>query len=392
MRRTIPIITLLASSPLFFGAAQARIWHVTPDGTGDAPTILAAAGAAVAGDVIELADGIFRGDGNRDILIRDKGLTVRSVSGDPEACIIDCEGSAANPHTGVSFWGEEGIRYELDGVTIRNAYSEGLPGAAISCGPSPTKLSNLVIENNFNEGLGGGLSLRNGVYELIDCRFINNTARTGGGMICRYAEISVTNCSFIGNQAFGYGGAVAFGEPEGGWKAKSERAFVWGLSGFDHCTFIRNCAGTGGTLVAVSGTHILRNCTIFASCGRSSAIRGYCDQGECGTFHIGNSIIAFTQAGSAARGTSGTVYCSVIHGNAEGPGRLESAVTQNKNMAVDPLFCDPDGDDVSLRGASPCAAGNQPPGGECGLIGALGVSCATAERRASWGEVKSLFR
>ena len=47
---------------------------------------------SVEGDIVELADGTYTGVGNRDIDLRGKAITVRSASGDPEACVIDCGG------------------------------------------------------------------------------------------------------------------------------------------------------------------------------------------------------------------------------------------------------------------------------------------------------------
>ena len=72
-------------------AATATIYVVNPEGTGDFPTIQEALDACIDGDIIELTDGTFTGDGNRDIDYLGKAITVRSQSGDPEMCTIDCE-------------------------------------------------------------------------------------------------------------------------------------------------------------------------------------------------------------------------------------------------------------------------------------------------------------
>ena len=59
----------------------ARVWHVEPDSTGDAPTIRAAIDSASTGDIVELADGTFTGSGNRQIEFLGKAITVKSASG-----------------------------------------------------------------------------------------------------------------------------------------------------------------------------------------------------------------------------------------------------------------------------------------------------------------------
>ena len=51
---------------LLSSAAFAATYTVNPSGTGDFPTIQAAIDGVVEGDIIELTDGIFTGDDNRD--------------------------------------------------------------------------------------------------------------------------------------------------------------------------------------------------------------------------------------------------------------------------------------------------------------------------------------
>lgn len=98
----LSILLLLLSSPVL-----ARTWIVTPDGTGDAPTIAAAIDSAYwGGDIIELTDGIYTGEGNRDLTNQSKGIIIRSQSNNPSACILDCEGTAEDPHYGIRFYGD----------------------------------------------------------------------------------------------------------------------------------------------------------------------------------------------------------------------------------------------------------------------------------------------
>ena len=60
------------------------------------------------------------------------------------------------------------------------------------------------------------------------------------------------------------------------------------------------------------------------------------------------------------------------------------------NFSADPLFCDPDNGDFTIRSNSPCA----PPGVTgCGLIGALGVGCGPVSvEPLSWGGIKGKYR
>ena len=58
-----PILALM----ILAATASAATHVVRPDGAGDYPTIQAAIVAAAGGDIIELTDGTFTGDGNRDV-------------------------------------------------------------------------------------------------------------------------------------------------------------------------------------------------------------------------------------------------------------------------------------------------------------------------------------
>lgn len=96
-----PLIRMLvAALPLVVALnAAAETYYVNPEGTGDAPTIQAAIDLITGDfDEIVLADGVYTGPGNRDLLNREKVFHLRSESNDPTACIIDAQGSAEENH------------------------------------------------------------------------------------------------------------------------------------------------------------------------------------------------------------------------------------------------------------------------------------------------------
>ena len=94
------IIASILSLVLLAAANQASgdTYVVKPDGTGDYPVIQAAIDAAANGDEILLADGVFRGKGNKEVYFWGKTVTVRSQSGNPVDCIIDGEGEIGLPY------------------------------------------------------------------------------------------------------------------------------------------------------------------------------------------------------------------------------------------------------------------------------------------------------
>ncbi len=89
--------TMLFFCTILAVPVSATTYLVTPDGTGDYPTIQLAVDAVVDGDIIELTPGTFTGDGNRDVDYLGRAITIRSQSGDPAGCVIDCEGTASDP-------------------------------------------------------------------------------------------------------------------------------------------------------------------------------------------------------------------------------------------------------------------------------------------------------
>jgi hypothetical protein len=110
MRRGILMskrLTFLIGLLLFllpFSSAEARVWVLQPDGSGDAPTIRAAIDSVdFGGDVIELMDGIYSGPNNRDLNNLGKSFLVRSQSGNPTSCIIDLEGNVDEWHWGIAY-------------------------------------------------------------------------------------------------------------------------------------------------------------------------------------------------------------------------------------------------------------------------------------------------
>jgi hypothetical protein len=114
---------------------------------------------------------------------------------------------------------------------------------------------------------------------------------------------------------------------------------------------------------------------------------------------VEHTIVSHSSSGEAIHCGLGAsvpeLDCSDLFGNAGGDwlGCIAAEIGMAQNFSADPLFCDPDGGELTLEGGSPCA-----PSGPCALVGALGVGCAAtaapgaAVRSTSWGAVKSRYR
>lgn len=106
-------------------SVQGATYLIEADGSGAFPTIQAAIDAALPGDVIELADGVFKGTGNRDLNFNGKAITIRSRSGNPFLSIIDGEGVYPTVvHRGFDFKTAEGPGSVVRNITIRNCATD----------------------------------------------------------------------------------------------------------------------------------------------------------------------------------------------------------------------------------------------------------------------------
>ncbi|MCA9759458.1 MAG: right-handed parallel beta-helix repeat-containing protein [Candidatus Eisenbacteria bacterium] len=205
MHRRLP--ACLASALLLSVGASASIaatYTVLPDGSGDYPTIQAALTAASTGDTILLGDGIFTGAGNRNLNYLAKTLVVRSVSGDPTACTIDCEG-AARGFTFVSVTSPAAL---LSGVRVINGDGDG---SAIYCENSSPTIENCILEDNGSMNRGGGIHCRLGSYPTVrDCIIRNNDSSSGGGLYCYDSGATVSGTVLTNNRAHQVGGGGIF--------------------------------------------------------------------------------------------------------------------------------------------------------------------------------------
>lgn len=348
-----PILMLVSIAPL----TSAATYVVDPDGTGDFPTIQAAIDAAVDGDVIELTDGTFTGAGNHDIDYRGKAIRIASQSGDPLACVIDCEGF----YRGFHFRSAETSSSVLSGITIANGYSPEYGGGIFCEGASPY-IERCNFLHNLASYAGGGISCMFGSEARVSgCLFFENVSDNaighGGGMHCgNYSSVEVRGSTFIGNHADTRGGGF-----------HSHQYSTAAISG---CTFYRNSSIDGS---AIGVRH-------------------------SGSIDVSNCIVVFNDLGSGLHcdgvGTSITISCSDVYGNDGGDwvGCIQDQYGVNGNFADDPLFCDVAHDDLTLCANSPCAAENNP---DCGQIGAHGIGCddcgPTPSEATSWGAIRIAY-
>jgi hypothetical protein len=404
------VVLLLAST------ASADTFLVLPDGSGDFPAIQDAIDAAVSGDAIELGDGTFVGARNRNLDFLGKNLSLRSQSGDPASCVIDCQGQtrALNIITGET-------AALVEGITIRNGFGPRVGGPPSSPGwgggiqirnATATLRNCVVTECTADDGPGGALA--GGVYALNarltleDCTIADNyfaQRGTGAGLFAwSNSDVTATRCRFTGNDAPG----PSSGGSGGGIRVQDSR-----LTLID-CEVVGNTANTGagistGQLCLVD----FRNCLIAGNLAMDGGPQGtsmaggiqfgYDTDGSVTSCTIvGNRAFDHGAGISVANDCEITIDNTILWGNCSGTGTGESAwvlndgtvqftcsdvdpstvqggtVTYANSLAVDPQFCtaEPCTDAPTLDGSYTLDAGSpllQAPG--CALIGRSPAAC-----------------
>lgn len=294
---------------------------VNPSGGGDYTTIQDGIDAVSNGETVWLADGNYAFDGNRNIDFRGKSITVRSISDNPDNCVIKPFAS----NRGFYFHSGETHSSILRGIKVDNATQSALSGAGIYCnGASPTIINCKVV--NCSAQTGGGMMFANGSTAIIDgCVIMNNDASSAGGVdilnsspaftnciiqsnssnsdgagVCinMNASASFTNCLFDGNSSSGDGGAVA--------------AYNGSSTEYLNCIFANNSGVYGGAFYLQEAAAELMNCTLAEN---SSVVSMYaCINNYGSTTSLVNCII-FGHTGSMpvrhlGSGSLQTDYCS----------------------------------------------------------------------------------
>ena len=171
------------------------------------PTIQAAIDAAAPGDTVVVADGVYTGDGNKDLDFNGKDIEVRSLNG-PAACIIDCE----NNGRGFYLHSGETNSAMISGFTIRNGSVTGQwpdGGGAIACHGASPSITNCHFRNNSSSEPGGAVMLYGASTTIRDCLFSGNTAHSGGAlMMFDSPAVTVINCLMDHNTAYNIGGSL----------------------------------------------------------------------------------------------------------------------------------------------------------------------------------------
>ncbi len=323
-------------------------------------TIQAAIDAAADYDAVLVADGIYKGEGNRDIDFRGKVIMVKSENG-PQNCIVDCEGTASNKYRGFIFRNRENADSVLQGFTIMNGYYPN--GGAIYCETGQPTIHGCVITNNTGAGVycergraregtkifgcvisnnaGSGIRCYDTRLEIADCSIMNNSTAIGvqsiGGIYCQESSPTIRNSTIIGNT----GGGIYCERSKAnidGCKIMSNRNMYAGGGGIfcfaESVITVKNCVvsnniaeesrgGGGGIAIEGDGKATITGCIITGN--RSKGGCGYVGGGINGGYSdwgaISNCIITENQAfedGGGIAYYNGPITNCIITGNSAG--------------------------------------------------------------------------
>ena len=209
----------------------------------DHATIQAGIDAAVDGDTVLVADGLYVGVGNVNLNFKGKPITVKSASG-AYKCTIDCQ--KTNQTRGFTFHHRETKDAIVSGFTIKNGNFKKGNGGGIHCfDASPTIISCILTENVAEAG--GGIFCDNAFTIIIDCLITKNQAKGGGGIQSHRSSPTITGCR-IGENTAGTGGGVFL----------TESSVV-----VTNTLVYKNQADYGGGVLCWSGSLLfLHSCTI----------------------------------------------------------------------------------------------------------------------------------
>ncbi|MFN8549221.1 MAG: C10 family peptidase [Candidatus Eisenbacteria bacterium] len=302
-----------------------RVHRVSADGRGAFATVQAALEGALSEETIELEDGVYSGEGNRDLVFPDRPLVLRSVNGDASKCVFDARGTRDDPHVVIAQLPVSSPGLTVEGITLRGAY-------------------------DTRPNSRGAVDCSGGQVRFVDCVFDHNRAgATGGAVYISESRPAFEHCTFVGNYPYGvecFQAAPTFlGCTFTGHDLSSMRVHESDVS-LEHCSFVLNRAREGDLHV-----HSLAN------------------------LRAQSCLFAFS-GGQAINAKLGrvTLECCDVWGNAAGDfaGGIFGQDGVNGNFRADPLLCTGSEDETmfAVQENSPCVTE-----GECGLIGAWGIGC-----------------
>ena len=220
----------------------------------DAPNLSAAISMSAPGDEILLADGTYTGNENR-MFLSNRSLTIRSESGNPDACIVGDNGATTSSNL-------IDIRRDPQGlIRIADLTLRGEVRMGDYSSPSFSQVCKSVIDNCRFRGDDTVIRIEgtDSTPTIKDCLFVDNVSSSS--IVARdFSHPRIINCRFLGNNGGNAGAAQIIDD---------------GKATFINCEFIGNTSNTfyGAIWMRFTVEVNLINCSFVENMGGSGTIR-----------------------------------------------------------------------------------------------------------------------
>lgn len=198
-------------------------------GSGPKLTIQNATGTVTTNGVVNIADGLYTGTGNKVIEItKSMSIIGQSQTGtiidaesadwifdvhDPGLTVLFSKLTLKNAYIdwddGAAIWSEGSTVTVSDCSFIDNYVDNGYDGGAIYNNGGALTVTNCLFEGNYADRHGGAIYSKNGPVTVTDSLFKKNKARKDGGAIYnKKGDLTITGSTFKKNKARDDGGAI----------------------------------------------------------------------------------------------------------------------------------------------------------------------------------------
>ncbi len=240
----------------------------------------------------------------------------------------------------------------------------GIDGGGIVCDEN-IDLSLFACTIHGNEAhYGGGMYIESSDFTtIVDTHIFENSAYEGGGILCVSSSlIEVINCHISANQVVGEGGGV-YSENSG---LDASRSVIIGNTAYDgggfalnncdavisNCTIFENAANVngdgGGIYLRGQSNPVITNCAITDNSGEGLYVTD------------GSPNVSFNDCFNNSGGNYGGAGVDTDLGVPTGENANGDPCDNFDNIALDPMYFDPDNDDFHLQDSSPCIDAGDP--------------------------------
>ena len=334
------------------GPSVSETFLVDLSGAGDFVTIQEGLNAADNGDTVLVAPGTYSGNGNRNLEFY--ANVVLKGTGTRDEVVIDCEGVGR----GFRIVGRSPV---IENLRVANGDTvEG--GGMYLEGASPTLMNVAFVDNAAD--YGGAVYCDESSPTVVDALFDGNSAAVqGGGMLSLNSSPSLSGTVFSGNTSSEYGGS-------GGGVV-----CIFSSPAFAQCVFYRNSSDYGGAIYCGASSPSITSCTIVENQGsHASALCFFFDSSPS----IDETIVACNRPGEAYYCDDSDPFTTLSCVFDNGSENDLCGPHSTSMLYEDPLFCDLESGDLTLRADSPCLPENNQWEVQ---MGAFGQGCGAPGRR-----------